>query len=111
MGLTPEEIRQLHGDTKQTELEYRLAWARTYLKHYGLIDNPKRGMWTLTEQGQKTERVNPREVSSFVQERIKQGKLGEEQLDDEIAVQTTFDVSQRLLQWRAEATDPTHPNY
>lgn len=111
LTLTSDELVQPHGDTKQTELEYRLAWARTYLKHYGLIDNPKRGMWTLTEQGQKTELVNPREVSTFVQERIKQGKLGEEQLEDEIAVQTTLDVSQRLLQWRAEATDPTHSNY
>lgn len=111
LALTSGELAHPHGDSKQTELEYRLAWARTYLKHFGLIDNPKRGMWTLTEQGQKTEHVNPREVSSFVQERIKQGKLGEEQLDDEIAVQTTLDVSQRLLQWRAEATDPIHPNY
>jgi len=35
----PQEIiEQPHpGKTNQTELEYRLAWARTYLKKYGLI--------------------------------------------------------------------------
>jgi len=36
LPLAPDDIAQPHGDTKQTELEYRLAWARTYLKHYGL---------------------------------------------------------------------------
>ncbi len=111
LGLTPEEIRQLHGNTKQTELEYRLAWARTYLKHYGLIDNPKRGVWMLTEQGQATEHVDPRKVSIHVQELIKQGKI-----DSEVPVegddgQTLLDVAQRLAQWRLEATDPGHPNY
>lgn len=31
----------------QSEVEYRLAWARTYLKKYGLIDNSSRGVWSL----------------------------------------------------------------
>jgi len=41
----------LHGDGPQTEVEYRLAWARTYLKGMGLLINSKRGVWALTEQG------------------------------------------------------------
>ena len=78
LALAPEDIAQPHGDTPQTELEYRLAWARTYLKQYGLIDNPKRGAWTLTEQGRATEQVDPKTVSTFVQELIKQGKVDSE---------------------------------
>lgn len=30
-------------------MEYRLAWARTYLKKYGLVENPERGTWVLTK--------------------------------------------------------------
>jgi restriction system protein len=41
----------LHGDGPQTEVEYRLAWARTYLKGMGLLINSKRGVRALTEQG------------------------------------------------------------
>jgi len=41
----------LHGDGPQTEIEYRLAWARTYLKGMGLLDNSTRGVWSLTEDG------------------------------------------------------------
>ena len=106
VSLAPEDIAQPHGDTKKTELEYRLAWARTYLKHYGLIDNPKRGAWTLTERGRTTHQVDPKAVSAFVQELIKQGKVDSAAPVDEIAGQTNLDVAQRLAQWRQEATDP-----
>ena len=33
---------------RRTEAAYRLAWARTYLKKYGLIDNLERGIWSLS---------------------------------------------------------------
>lgn len=34
----------------RSEAEYRADWARTYLRHYGLIDNPRMGYWTLTSK-------------------------------------------------------------
>lgn len=65
---TPEVAQQLHGESGQTELEYRLAWARTYLKQFGLITNSERGVWALTPKGQEVEEVDPREVVRFVQQ-------------------------------------------
>ena len=41
----------LHGDGPGTEIAYRLAWARSYLKGMGLADNSRRGIWSLTEKG------------------------------------------------------------
>jgi restriction system protein len=41
----------LHNDGPNTEIGYRLAWARTYLKGMGLLTNSQRGVWALTEQG------------------------------------------------------------
>lgn len=43
---------QAHNPEKssQTEVEYRLAWARTYLRKTGLIENSERGVWALTAQ-------------------------------------------------------------
>ena len=50
MHLPEEMITILHkDDSTQTEVEYRLAWARTYLKKYGLIDNSSRSVWSFTE--------------------------------------------------------------
>ena len=40
-----------HGDTRLTEIEYRLAWARTYLKGMGALKNSERGVWSTTELG------------------------------------------------------------
>ena len=41
----------LHGDGPGTEIEYRLAWARSYLKGMGALNNSARGVWTVTEAG------------------------------------------------------------
>jgi len=48
---TEDQQAVLHNDGPQTEIEYRLAWARTYLKGMGLLTNSKRGVWTLTDGG------------------------------------------------------------
>ena len=35
------------GSTTKTELEYRLAWARTYLRMSGVIENSARSIWSI----------------------------------------------------------------
>jgi restriction system protein len=42
----------LHTDNRQTKLNYNLAWARTYLRKVGAVDNSQRGVWTITETGE-----------------------------------------------------------
>lgn len=51
----------LHGDGPRTELEYRLAWARTYLKGMGALNNSERGVWSTTELGRT---LMPEDVES-----------------------------------------------
>jgi restriction system protein len=41
----------LHNNGPETEVGYRLAWARTYLKGMGLLTNSTRGVWALTDEG------------------------------------------------------------
>ena len=40
----------MHSFT-MTEVEYKLMWARTYLKNYGAVENSKQGVWVLTTKG------------------------------------------------------------
>ena len=48
----PEEILgEPHGAGPETEVEYRAAWARTYLKKIGAVENPSRGVWCSTNLG------------------------------------------------------------
>ena len=49
--LTDEECAELLPSGKQTKIMNRVHWARTYLKQAGLVSNPRRGWYELTEQG------------------------------------------------------------
>lgn len=70
LELPAEVTAQLHKQgSAQTELEYRLQWARTYLRQVGLIDRPRRGVWVLTPAGWETRTVDPGEVVRAVQSR------------------------------------------
>jgi restriction system protein len=64
----PEAVlAQTHTENgDQTEVAYRLAWARSYLKKFGLLDNSKRGVWSLTAQAKDLDKVNSAEVVRFV---------------------------------------------
>jgi restriction system protein len=65
----PEDIISQPHDpehSNQTEVAYRLAWARTYLKKYGLIDNSSRGIWALTAKAKDVEKINPQEIVKAV---------------------------------------------
>ena len=63
----PQEVADVpHGNTGRTELEYRSAWARTYLRRAGLIENSERGIWALTPKGSQTESVDGRQIARNV---------------------------------------------
>lgn len=52
-SISEEAQNELHKDGPMTKLEYRLAWARTYLKKYGALENSERGVWSITDVGEK----------------------------------------------------------
>ncbi len=52
--------------SNQTEVAYRLAWARTYLRKYGFLENSSRGIWTLTQKGKEQKEITPSEVLKYV---------------------------------------------
>lgn len=92
----PDEVVDIPHDpekSNQTELEYRLAWARTYLKKYGLIDNSERGVWIIKPEKRDITSVDPDTVVQVVREQIR--KAREERDDKEDA-----DVPEEAETWR-----------
>jgi restriction system protein len=70
----PDEILELPHDPEkstQTQIEYRLAWARSYLKKYGMLENSSRGVWALTSMAKGKDSVDPKEVVRAVRAMIK----------------------------------------
>ncbi len=54
--------------SNQTEVAYRLAWARTYLKTFGFLENSSRGVWALTRLAKEKRKVSPKVVVKAVRE-------------------------------------------
>lgn len=66
LKLTDEEVSEIHRGNR-TKFSYRLAWARNYLKRYGVIDNSSRGVWALTAKGKQINNLDKSEVKKVVQ--------------------------------------------
>ena len=96
-GLTDAQLEVLHNPAKGgvTEVEYRLAWSRTYLKQYGILENSSRGIWALTPAGSKIDRLDEKEVARVV--RAKRKKVHDEEEDIEEPVTAN--------NWREELFD------
>jgi restriction system protein len=65
----PDDVlSELHDPEKsnQSEVAYRLAWARTYLKKYGLLENSARGIWSLNQKAKQVGKLDPQKVVQFV---------------------------------------------
>lgn len=108
--VTDEQLEVLHNPEKssQTEIEYRLAWARTYLKKYGVLENSSRGVWALTPKGRQLETLNPKTVRQYVQEQNHQthlasGKVEVDETDTDIEATWRDELLATLLKMDSAA--------
>ena len=64
-NLSEDVIDEMHSFT-MTEVEYKLMWARTYLKNYGAVENSKQGVWVLTAKGAALAKLADLDVKEIV---------------------------------------------
>jgi restriction system protein len=100
----PEEVLAIpHNPEKsnQTEVQYRLAWARTYLKKYGVLENSSRGVWVIAPEQRHIEKVDPQEVVRVVRElsRSERAAKGVETSADE---STDDEAPEEVRSWRTQ---------
>jgi len=50
-GFSEAQLEVPSPDGRGGLIEYRVAWARSYLKGMGLLDNSRQGVWSTTERG------------------------------------------------------------
>lgn len=80
-GLSEEEQSfVMRGNETRPRVKYYLAWARTYLKRGGALENSARGVWSLTDKGFSIKTIeNTRRIYDKVQqeerERARQKRL------------------------------------
>lgn len=104
LRLLPEVTELTHGLRGQTEIEYRAAWARNYLKNAGLIENSDRAVWALTPEGQNTKDVDARRLVREVQRKLRERRRKRRETSTESATPEE-DVD---LSWEDELLETLH---
>ena len=97
--LPDEVIDEMHSFT-MTEVEYRLAWARTYLKNFGAIESSKQSVWALTTKGKKMlidNNIDPKEIQKFTQKKDGKSKSpSDKDLAEEVSNNWREQITYRL---------------
>lgn len=74
------EIENFSDDTLQVphgeegtvnEIDYRLAWSRTYLKKFGLLENSSRGIWALSKSDIDINKLDYLDIVKTIREQDK----------------------------------------
>lgn len=84
-----------HGEEGTiNEVDYRLAWSRTYLKKFGLLENSSRGIWALSKADIDATTLDHTEIVKTVRGQSKQSqstnkitKSTTEQIEEEVTVE------------------------
>ena len=97
----PEDIIDIpHNPEKsnQTEFGYRLAWARTYLKQYGLIENSTRGVWAISAEKRHVETIDPQSIVRAIREAHRARRVAK--LEDDTDTDEDPDGPDEARPWR-----------
>ena len=89
LNFSEDELNELY---KESTPKFAFSWARNYLRAYGLVENSKRGVWALTENGLKTKEVDKEKVKRYVEQQRKEsagvvetkGSLPSAKIEEEI---------------------------
>lgn len=95
-----EALAILHNPEKssQTEIGYRLAWARTYLKKAGFLENSSRGVWALTDKARQAPEIDSREIVNYV--RSLDRKASQDATDPSDPAASVDESPEEVLAWR-----------
>ncbi|SHG53299.1 restriction system protein [Salegentibacter echinorum] len=98
-----EEIMEIPHDENgvQTKVEYRLAWARTYLKKYGLIDNSSRGVWALVDNEIDTSKLDSAHILKTVRELTRKPKVEKKKSKKQVESEVEEEVEDQI-DWKED---------
>ncbi len=97
-NLPDEILKVLHGDNGLgSEIDYRLAWSRTYLKKFGLVENSSRGIWILLKADIEPDKIDYRTIVRKVKESVKQNNKPPEDFEATDQVESVVHWKEKLL--------------
>lgn len=110
-----EQALVMANESGRARLNYYLAWARTYLKRGGAVENSARGVWSLTPKGQQIatylqtdqihEQVNREERERARLKRMKSKESVPQHssdLPDPVESAKSDEAPQTVVDWKAQ---------
>ena len=98
----PEGVAdQLNSDGRRLVLDHRVAFARSHLKTDGLLDNPHRSVWVLTEAGASRSNEILSQIKEFDSAQLPEDDSDEKAAPDETTIiedEWQEDLLSRILQ-------------
>lgn len=97
------------GSSSITELSYQAAWARTYLRNYGVIENSTRAVWSIKPDFVQAESLDREEIiSAFIRKRNQKESIG--QVEEEDPIDTAdqseeSDLPDEVKPWRSKLAE------
>ncbi|SDE08655.1 restriction endonuclease [Rhodospira trueperi] len=73
-GISDDVASVMHTDGRRTKVGYNLAWAQTYLKKVGALENSSRGVWALTEYGEHLKESDVCSIPNRVRQKYNKNK-------------------------------------
>lgn len=105
--LTDEILRIPHGKDGRSEVDYRLAWSRTYLKKFGLIENSARGIWALSKSDINIDTIDYAKIVRTVRELEKSYKKPETKKSSQKTEEVTEELD-IIEQWKDDLLNILH---
>lgn len=88
-----EEVLSIPHDKNgnTSEVDYRLAWSRTYLKKFGILENSSRGIWALVSPSIDINSLDSAQIVKNFREQAKKSKINKLE-------QSTINLSEEIIQ-------------
>lgn len=99
MNLSDDILSIPHlGNTNLSEVNYRLAWARTFLKNHGAIENSARSVWSITPAFSNKEKVD----GEYIVKNCRKATVStpSEEMTEEQMEEAGIEIPEEVKPWR-----------
>jgi restriction system protein len=103
-NLTPQQMAEMLPSGGIQVVNNRAHWAKTYLVKAGLLDQPRRGVFRITERGSGLLNQNPTRIDNQLLSKYSEFRAFTKQR------QTTFDETAKLAKDSSSVIAPIPPN-
>lgn len=104
LHLSDELADLMHKNSNETEIEYQIAWAKTYLKKSGILENSTRGVWSISKDFSEIKEIDEKSILRNMNNNYKTTEKCLLPEDDDIS-NNDLDFPDEIKPWKDKLLD------